>query len=60
MSKLLKGDEQEYYSCGQCGSKIFNLIGEAPTVPCPDCGWYHKAKRKYDMPSEIKIDLSQY
>lgn len=53
-----KGDEQRWYVCGQCGDEQYYLIDEEPPVPCPDCGWEHKSVRKYDLPSEIKVDLS--
>lgn len=53
-------DEQTYYICGQCETKIFNLKSEDSVVPCPDCGWNHKDRKKRDIPSTIKLDLSNY
>lgn len=52
--------EQTYYECGQCLDKIWYLKSEDPPIPCPDCGWWHKDKRKDDIPSEIKLDLTGY
>ncbi len=53
-------DEQSFYICGQCKSKIFYLKSESPEIPCPDCGWEHKDRDKNDVPSVIKLDLTQY
>ena len=53
-------DEQSYYICGQCSSKIYHLKSEPPDIPCPDCGWQHKDKKKYELPSEIRLDLNLY
>lgn len=55
-----KGDEQKFYICGQCGDEQYYLIGEEPPVPCPDCGWVHKARKKHDIPAEIKVDLGAF
>lgn len=53
-------DKQTYYICGQCKDKQWHLRSEEPPVPCPDCGWNHKARRKDNLPSQIRLDLSQY
>jgi hypothetical protein len=53
-------DEQSFYICGQCKDKIYHLKSEEPVIPCPDCGWCHGANKKYEIPSEIKLDLTQY
>lgn len=47
-----------YYRCGQCGYDILYLKSEDPPNPCPECGWEAETKKKYDIPSEIKLDLS--
>lgn len=60
MTKRNGEDEQTYYVCGQCKDKQWYLKSEKPPIPCPDCGWNHKDRLKYNLPSEIKIDLSQY
>ena len=52
-----KDDEQKFYICGQCKDKQYYLVGEEPPVPCPDCGWNHKGRKKYELPAEIKLDL---
>ena len=54
-----KDDEQRFYVCGQCGDEQYYLVGEEPPVPCPDCGWNHKAREK-ELPAEIKLDLGQF
>ena len=53
-------DLQGYYICGQCETKIFHLLSDEPTIPCPECGWNHKDRKKYIIPPKIKLDLSQY
>lgn len=53
-------NKQSFYVCGQCKDKQWYLVSETPPIPCPDCGWWHKDRLKYDLPSDIKIDLSQY
>lgn len=60
MSERTALNKQTFYICGQCKDKQWYLITENPPVPCPDCGWNHKDRLKYDIPSEIKLDLSQY
>jgi DNA-directed RNA polymerase subunit RPC12/RpoP len=48
-----------YYVCGWCRSKIYYTKDAEPTTPCPECGWNHTDKLRYnDVPSEIKIDLN--
>lgn len=53
-------DKQTFYICGQCGDKQWYLATEQPPVPCPDCGWHHKDRKKNNLPSDIRLDLSQY
>lgn len=53
-------NKQTYYICGQCNDKQWHLINEEPPVPCPDCGWCHKNRLKYELPTEIKLNLSLY
>lgn len=53
-------NKQTYYICGQCLDKQWHLVNEEPPIPCPDCGWCHKNQRKYELPTEIKLNLSQY
>lgn len=60
MTKRNGEDEQTFYVCGQCLDKQWYLRSEQPPIPCPDCGWWHKDDLKYDLPSNFKIDLSQY
>lgn len=47
-----------FYVCGWCSTKVLYAKNEEPIVPCPACGWHHKAKKYNDVPSEIKIDLA--
>lgn len=37
MPKRVKEDEQSYYICGQCHTKIFYLKSEEAPTPCPEC-----------------------
>lgn len=60
MSQRRIDSQQTFYICGQCHDKQWYLKTEEPPVPCPDCGWNHKDRAKYDLPSEIKLDLSKY
>lgn len=53
-------DLQTFYVCGQCETEIFYLKTQEPPSKCPECGWKHQAKEKYDVPSEKKIDLRKY
>ena len=55
-----KDDEQRFYICGQCKDEIYYLVGEEPVVPCPDCGWAHRDRKKYDLPPEIRVGLEQF
>ena len=48
-----------YYICGRCKGHITYSKGEEKPNPCPDCGWGHTDKLKYDdVPSDIKLDLT--
>jgi hypothetical protein len=56
-----------YYKCGQCGAIVEYLLSEGIPDICPDassasgdCAYEHKTRDKYDVPSEIKLDLTQY
>lgn len=51
-------DRQRYYICGQCKDKQYYLVNEEPPIPCPDCGYIHKDRDKYSVPSRIKIDIT--
>lgn len=53
-------DEENFYICGQCHLEQYYLRTDEPPIPCIDCGWYHKDREKYDLPSEIKLDLTKY
>lgn len=60
MGDITALNKQLFYICGQCKDKQYYLVNEAPPIPCPDCGWCHKDRLKYSLPSEVKLDLSQY
>lgn len=60
MTERTSEDEQSFYICGQCGDKQYYLKTENPPETCPDCGWWHQSRRKDSVPSEIKLDLTQY
>ncbi len=59
-SHRVRDDIQRHYICGQCGDKQRYLQNEEPPIPCPDCGWTHKDRKKYELPSKIKLDLGRY
>jgi rubrerythrin len=52
--------EETWYICGWCGLEQYAVKGTEPPVPCVDCGWAHREKKRYDLPSEIKLDLTKY
>ena len=67
MAQRRSEKRQNSYICGQCKLEILYLVGEEPPVPCPECGldlhstaWRRKGRDRYDVPSEIKLDLSKY
>ena len=47
-----------WYICGQCGYEVYHLKSEPRPNPCPECGWEHETKNKYNIPSEVKLDLA--
>ena len=53
-------DEESFYVCGQCGLEQYYLKSDEPPVPCIDCGWEHKAMKKFDLPDKIRLSLNQY
>jgi len=60
MPDIKAEDKYGFYICGQCGSKIEYLITDGISDKCPDCDYEHLDRDKYDVPSEIKLDLTQY
>ena len=60
MSERTEKDREHFYICGQCGLEQYAKVGEELPVPCVDCDWVHREKKKYDIPSEIKMDLTKY
>ena len=56
----LHDDKQKFYVCGQCKTKIYYLVTDSPPDKCPECGWKHKAKKKSDIPRNIKLNLNNY
>lgn len=57
-----KDDIYGWYTCGRCKTPIEYLMneGKKSQIPCPDCGYYGGEKDFEDVPSEVKIDLTQY
>lgn len=53
-------NKQTYYICGWCNDKQWYLVTDKPPVPCPDCGWYHLNQLRYNLPTEIKLNLANY
>ena len=47
----------QYYLCGQCNTLIEYEQDSNPPIPCPDCGWIHLERKKYDLPEEIKYPI---
>jgi len=60
MSTRTSKDQEHWYICGQCGLEQYSLESEENPVPCVDCGYVHREIKKYDLPAEIKLDLTQY
>lgn len=52
--------KEHEYTCGQCGNIQYALVGEKFPDACVDCGYVHGARDKYDVPAEIKLDLTKY
>lgn len=55
-----KDDEQGYYICGRCHSKQFYLKTSGPSDICDLCGYQGKTRSQTLLPSEIKLNLSNY
>lgn len=53
-------DVEHGYKCGQCGFFQYAVVGEKAPVPCVDCGYVHRERKKYEIPPQIKLDLTQY
>jgi rubrerythrin len=53
-------DEEHGYICGQCGFFQYAIRSQEPPVPCVDCAWPHREVKKYDLPADIYLDLTQY
>lgn len=53
-------DKEHWYVCGQCGLEQYAVIEDELPEPCIDCGWIHRELKKYDHPSETKLDLTNY
>ena len=53
-------DRQNNYICGKCRYQIDYLASDEPPVPCPECGYEGKEIRITDVPSKVKLDLTQY
>ena len=51
---------EDGYVCGRCNFPQDKVVGEPEVVPCLDCGWIHKSRKPSDVPSEIRLDLTQY
>ena len=52
--------KEHHYICGQCGNEQYAVVGEELPIPCIDCGYVHRERDKYDVPAEIKLDLTKY
>ncbi len=55
-----KDDEQSFYICGRCKSRIDYLKSDEPPDICPECGHEGQSKSDTDIPNVIKLDLTQY
>ncbi len=58
-------DKYGFFICGQCKTKIEYLIVDGKPDICPDCSYEAKQgapieRSKTDVPSEVKLDLTQY
>ena len=60
MPERTENRREHWYICGQCGYKQYALISDDLPVPCVDCAWPHRELKKYDLPGQIKMDLTKY
>jgi len=47
-----------WWVCGRCKSDIPYLKTQRRQEKCPECGWVHGERSDSDVPSEIKLNLS--
>lgn len=60
MADRTDDDKEHWYICGRCGNEQYALQTEELPMPCIDCGWPHRTRKPSDVPSTIKLDLTQY
>lgn len=60
MTKRTSDTREKHYVCGQCGEEVYYLVKKNPPDVCPECGWRHKARKKYSVPSEVRLNLNNY
>lgn len=60
MTKNKSKDIETFYVCGQCGEEVYHLRSKKSPKECPDCGWRHGPRKKYSVPSEVRLNLNKY
>jgi rubrerythrin len=60
MSQRTDKTKESHYICGQCGEEVYYVIGKKEPDKCPECGWRHKSRKKYSVPSEVRLSLKKY
>lgn len=53
-------DQQGFYLCGRCHTKQFYLLNNDPNSVCDVCGYEGQGRPYTTLPSNIKLDITQY
>ena len=58
LARLKTERKMAYYRCGRCTGNIRYLPSDGKPDVCPQCGYGHGERRVNDIPSELKLNLS--
>jgi len=58
--RTTRDDIEHHYICGQCKEEVYALATKSLPKTCPYCGWRHKGKEKYSVPSEFRTNINQF
>ncbi len=47
------------YKCGGCKQKILYTKENGFPDKCPECGYGHGSRDKYDIPAVVKLNLNE-